>query len=89
MKIGLLDDYADTEEDNINALFKMALERVAFLPFGLLIDKFRWDLFSGKTPETEWNKHWWDLRAQYQKIKPPNGVRGEEFFDPGAKYHIP
>lgn len=88
-KIGLLEDYKDTEEDNINALFKMALERVAFLPFGLLIDKYRWDLFSGTTPETEWNKHWWELRAKYQKVKAPNGARSEDFFDAGAKYHIP
>lgn len=67
----------------------MALERVAFLPFGLLIDKWRWDLFSGKTPESEWNKHWWELRTQYQKIKAPSGLRNESYFDPGAKYHIP
>lgn len=67
----------------------MALERVAFLPFGLLIDKYRWDLFSGTTPETEWNKHWWELRAKYQKVKAPNGARNEDFFDAGAKYHIP
>lgn len=87
-KIGLLDDYQGSEKDEINALFKMALERVAFLPFGLLIDKWRWDLFSGKVNETEWNKHWWDLREKYQKVKAPS-TRGEEFFDPGAKFHIP
>ena len=86
--VGLLDAYADTEGDNINALFHMALERVAFLPFGLLIDKWRWDVFSGGIPETEWNKHWWDLRERYQKVSPPS-ERSEEFFDPGAKYHIP
>lgn len=88
-KVNLLDEYEDSEDDNINALFKMALERVAFLPFGLLIDKWRWDVFSGSAPETEWNKRWWEYRTKYQKIKPPNGARGEEFFDPGAKYHIP
>ncbi|KAG5670746.1 hypothetical protein PVAND_000987 [Polypedilum vanderplanki] len=87
-KVGLLSDYKDTEEDNINALFKMALERVAFLPFGLLIDKWRWDLFSGATPESEWNKHWWELREKYQKVRAPS-PRNETFFDPGAKYHIP
>lgn len=87
--IGLLDYYADSEEDNINALFKMALERVAFLPFGYLIDKWRWDVFSGAVQEENWNKHWWDLRRNYQKVTEPEGVRGEDFFDPGAKYHIP
>jgi peptidyl-dipeptidase A len=86
--VGLLTDYEDSEADNINALFHMALERVAFLPFGLLIDKWRWDVFSETTPEAEWNKHWWELREQYQKVKAPSD-RTEEFFDPGAKYHIP
>ena len=86
--VGLLDKYEDSEADNINSLFKMALERVAFLPFGLLIDKWRWDLFNGKVNETQWNQRWWELREQYQKVRAPS-VRGEEFFDPGAKYHIP
>lgn len=88
-KVGLLEEYADSEEDNINALFKMALERVAFLPFGLLIDKWRWDVFSGNATEAEWNKRWWEYRNKYQKVKSPTGERNEEFFDPGAKYHIP
>lgn len=88
ISVGLLDNYEDSQADNINALYKMALQRVAFLPFGLLIDKWRWDVFSGQTPENEWNKHWWELREKYQKIKAPT-PRGEEFFDPGAKYHIP
>lgn len=52
----------DTHEDNINALFKMALERVAFLPFGFLIDLYRYDLFSGKVSEEDWNQHWEKLR---------------------------
>lgn len=87
-KIGLLENYLDTEADNINALFHMALERVAFLPFGLLIDMWRWDVFSGNVTESEWNSHWWKLREEYQKVKAPSN-RDEEFFDPGAKYHVP
>jgi peptidyl-dipeptidase A len=87
-KIGLLDNYADTDQDNINALFKMALERVAFLPFGLLIDKWRWDVFSGEVKEDKWNEHWWNLREKYQKVKAPID-RSETDFDAGAKYHIP
>jgi peptidyl-dipeptidase A len=83
-----LEKYDDSEADNINALFHMALERVAFLPFGLLIDKWRWDVFSGEVKEEKWNEHWWKLREKYQKVQAPS-VRGEEFFDPGAKYHIP
>lgn len=87
-KIGLLDDYADSEADNINALFSMALERVAFLPFGYLIDLWRWDVFSGAVKESEWNAHWWELREKYQKVYAPV-PRSEDDFDPGAKYHIP
>jgi peptidyl-dipeptidase A len=86
--IGLLDNYADSDADNINALFSMALERVAFLPFGLLIDKWRWDVFSGEVKEADWNKHWWSLRKKYQNVEAPSD-RTEAFFDPGAKYHIP
>jgi peptidyl-dipeptidase A len=87
-KIGLLKDYADSEADNINALFKMALERIAFLPFGLLIDQWRWNVFSGKTQESDWNKFWWTLREGFQEVSQPN-PRDESFFDPGAKYHVP
>lgn len=65
----------------------MALERVAFLPFGLLMDQYRWDIFSGKTPESQWNKHWELLREKYQKIRSPV-QRSEEHFDAGAKIHV-
>lgn len=61
-QVGLLGAYKDTPEDNINALFKMALERIAFLPFGFLIDLYRYDLFSGKITEDNWNTHWEQLR---------------------------
>lgn len=75
-------------EDNINALLSEALQRIAFLPFGLLVDKWRWDVFSGAVPESKWNEHWWNLRRKYQKVSPPS-QRDENFFDPGAKYHVP
>lgn len=87
LKIGLLDEYKNTKEDNINALYKEGLQRIAFLPFGLLVDKWRWDVFSGKTPKSEWNKHWWDLRLKYQKVSPPVD-RSEIDFDAGAKFHV-
>lgn len=61
-QIGLLEDYNDSEEDNINALFKIALERIAFIPFGLLIDTYRWDIFRKNVTESGWNQHWEDLR---------------------------
>ncbi|GFG29388.1 hypothetical protein Cfor_04455 [Coptotermes formosanus] len=87
-KVGLLENYADTEEDSINALMQIALQKVAFLPFGLLIDMWRWDVFSGKINESQWNAHWWELRENIQKVKAPV-PRSEADFDPGAKYHVP
>lgn len=66
----------------------MALERVSFLPFGLLIDKWRWDVFSGRIPESNWNSHWWSLRKAYQRVSPPT-ERSENDFDPGSKFHVP
>ena len=64
------------------------MERIAFLPFGYLMDKWMWGVYGGEIKSSEYNKKWWELRLKYQGIKPLN-IRGEEFFDPGAKYHIP
>jgi peptidyl-dipeptidase A len=86
-QIGLLDRAPGTEED-IPFLLKMALDKIAFLPFGLLVDRWRWQVFSGEaTPET-YNDAWWTLRTRYQGITPP-GPRPADAFDPGAKYHVP
>jgi len=87
VKIGLLDRAPDLSRD-IGLLLGRALEKVAFLPFGLLIDQWRWNVFSGKVPPEQYNSAWWVLRRQYQGVAPPS-PRGEEFFDPGAKYHVP
>jgi peptidyl-dipeptidase A len=87
VKIGLLDKAPDASRD-IGLLLNRALEKVAFLPFGLLIDQWRWKVFSGEVTPEQYNKAWWDLRLKYQGIAPPT-TRGEEFFDPGAKYHVP
>ncbi|MCC7075041.1 MAG: M2 family metallopeptidase [Deltaproteobacteria bacterium] len=87
--IGVFDKApADNEKNLINLQMKDALDKIAFLPFGLLMDKWRWDVFSGKTKPAEYNKRWWELRTQYQGIAPV-ATRGEASFDPGAKYHIP
>jgi len=86
-QIGLLNRVPGTEED-IPYLLKMALDKIAFLPFGLLMDKWRWDVFSGATPPERYNQAWWELRMRYQGIAPP-APRPENAFDPGAKYHIP
>jgi len=87
VKIGLLDKAPDTSRD-IGLLMTKALEKVGFLPFGLLIDEWRWKVFSGEITPAAYNKAWWDLKLKYQGVAPPSG-RGEEFFDPGAKYHVP
>jgi peptidyl-dipeptidase A len=87
VKIGLLDKAPDASRD-IGLLLSRALEKVAFLPFGLLIDQWRWKVFSGEISPADYNKAWWDLRLKYQGVAPP-AARGEEFFDPGAKYHVP
>lgn len=88
-KINLLKNYTESYESSINSLMHMALEKVAFLPFGLLIDKWRWDVFSGSVSEDKWNSHWWDYRMKYQKVKPPVERSDETDFDPGAKFHVP
>jgi peptidyl-dipeptidase A len=87
VKIGMLDKAPDASRD-IGLLMGRALEKVAFLPFGLLIDQWRWKVFSGEVKPADYNKAWWDLRLRYQGVAPVT-PRGEEFFDPGAKYHVP
>ncbi len=87
-KLGLLDAVPKGDKGKLNFQMKMALDKVAFLPFGLMIDKWRWDVLSGKTPKDKYNAAWWDLRTKYQGISAP-APRSEADFDPGAKYHIP
>jgi peptidyl-dipeptidase A len=86
VKIGLLDKAPDTSKD-IGLLLHKALEKIAFLPFGLVIDQWRWKVFSGEIPPEKYNQTWWQLRLKYQGIAPPVG-RSEEDFDAGAKYHV-
>ena len=69
-------------------LLRRALEKIPFLPFGVVIDKWRWEVFGGTVSPREYNRRWWELRAAYPGVAPPQ-PRGEEEFDPGAKYHIP
>lgn len=86
-KLGLIET-VPPESDDIDRLLQQALEKVAFLPFGLLIDKWRWEVFSGQVKPDQYNKAWWDLRLKYQGVAPPV-ARTEADFDPGAKYHVP
>ncbi len=86
--IGLVGNVKPNERVVINQQMLTALDKIAFLPFGKLVDQWRWDVFSGKTAPGEYNAAWWDQRTKYQGIKPPI-ERTEADFDPGAKYHIP
>ncbi len=86
--LGLLDQVPAGDKGRLNFQMKMALDKVAFLPFGLLIDKWRWDVFSGKTPKAKYNEAWWALRTKYQGVSAPV-QRSEADFDPGAKFHVP
>jgi len=86
-KIGLLETIPPPDAD-IPLLLKQALDKVAFLPFGIMIDQWRWRVFSGDIKPADYNKAWWDLRLKYQGVVPP-APRSEADFDPGAKYHVP
>jgi peptidyl-dipeptidase A len=85
-QLGIIDKVPDEQAD-IPYLLRMALDKVAFLPFGLLVDKWRWGVFSGKITPEHYNDAWWDLVKQYQGMVPP-GPRPANAFDPGAKFHV-
>ncbi|HEY8223932.1 MAG TPA: M2 family metallopeptidase [Pyrinomonadaceae bacterium] len=86
-QIGLIDRVPDSSAD-LGFLLNRALDKVAFLPFGYLVDQWRWKVFSGEIGPNDYNKAWWDLREKYQGIAPPV-PRSEQDFDAGAKYHVP
>ena len=86
-QLGLIDTIPPESAD-IPLLLHTALDKIAFLPFGLLIDKWRWQVYSGQVTPAHYNSAWWALREKYQGIAPPV-ERSEADFDPGAKYHIP
>jgi peptidyl-dipeptidase A len=86
-QVGLLDALPSTAADTM-LLLRQALDKIAFLPFGLLVDQWRWRVFDGSVTRDQYNDAWWDLRKKYQGIAPP-GPRPADAFDPGAKYHVP
>ena len=89
VQIGLLDESdVPSAEGDTDLLLRQALEKVAFMPFGLMVDQWRWKVFSGEISPEEYNSGWWELREHYQGIRPP-AERPSGSFDPGAKYHIP
>jgi peptidyl-dipeptidase A len=87
VKLGFIKQAPDPSKD-LGLLMQKALEKIAFLPFGLLIDQWRWKVFSGEITPEQYNQAWWALRLKYQGVVPPV-ARTEDDFDPGAKYHVP
>ncbi len=89
VEIGLLDaDAVPGDDADLALLMRQAMDKVAFLPFGLMVDKWRWNVFNGTYSPSEYNSGWWELREEYQGLKAPSD-RPSDAFDPGAKYHIP
>ena len=86
-EIGLINTIPDESKD-IGLLMKMALDKVAFIPFGLMVDQWRWKVYSGEVTPENYNTAWWELREKYQGVRAPV-EREKNAFDPGAKYHVP
>ena len=88
VQIGLLDpaDVPDASAD-LGLLMDTALDKIAFLPFAIMMDQWRWQVLRGEIQPEDYNEAWWELRQSYQGIVPPT-ERGENAFDPGSKYHI-
>lgn len=86
-QIGLIEQTPDASAD-IGFLLQRSLDKVAFLPFGYLVDQWRWKVFSGEVGPNDYNSAWWELREKYQGVSPP-APRSESDFDAGAKYHVP
>jgi peptidyl-dipeptidase A len=87
VKTGLL-PAPPRNQDDVEFLLRMALDKVAFLPFGLVVDQWRWKVFSGEIPPAQYNAAWWALREKYQGVAAPL-PRPADAFDAGAKYHVP
>ncbi|MET0193940.1 MAG: M2 family metallopeptidase [Hyphomicrobiaceae bacterium] len=89
VQIGLLDkSKVPSADKDTGLLLRQAMDKVAFLPFGLLIDRYRWKIFSGEITPAQYQTGWDQLRLQYQGVVPPT-ARPADGFDPGAKYHVP
>jgi peptidyl-dipeptidase A len=88
VKLGFIEKPPDASKD-LGLLMHRALEKIAFLPFGLMIDQWRWKVFSGEITPDKYNAAWWELRKKYQGVAPPNDRPDPDYFDPGAKYHVP
>lgn len=86
-QIGLIDEIPDASND-IGMLMQVALDKIAFIPFGLMVDQWRWKVLAGEVSPEQYNDLWWELREKYQGVMAPV-ARDADAFDPGAKYHVP
>merc|ERR1711879_362230 len=86
MGIGLIDEIPDPSND-VGMLLQTALDKIAFIPFGLMVDQWRWKVMAGEVGPEDYNELWWNLRDKYQGIMAPVD-RDANAFDPGAKYHV-
>jgi peptidyl-dipeptidase A len=86
-QIGLIDEIPDASND-IGMLMQVALDKIAFIPFGLMVDQWRWKVLAGEVSPEQYNDLWWELREKYQGVMAPV-TRDADAFDPGAKYHVP
>ena len=86
-EIGLIDEIPDPSND-VGMLLQTALDKIAFIPFGLMVDQWRWKVMAGEVGPDDYNELWWNLREKYQGVMAPVG-RDANAFDPGAKYHVP
>jgi len=88
--IGLIsEDMIPDANADTGLLLNQALDKISFLPFAYMMDKWRWQVFSGDITPENYNQSWWDLRTEFQGIVPPGGARPADAFDPGSKFHIP
>jgi peptidyl-dipeptidase A len=84
---GVLPEASEHPEAVLNEQMRMGLEKLSFLPFGLLVDMWRWRVFSGEVAPEQYTQAWWTLRAELQGVRPPHARHADD-FDPGAKYHV-
>ncbi len=87
VELGFIEEEPPADAD-IGLLLRMALDKVAFVPFSMVVDNWRWKVFSGEVTPADYNAAWWELRTKYQGVVPPV-ERSEADFDPGAKFHVP
>ncbi|MFK3736778.1 M2 family metallopeptidase [Massilia sp. TN1-12] len=85
-KVGLMKTEPDPSQD-IGPLLYTALQKVAFMPFAYMVDKWRWQVYGGQVKPADYDKAWWALKEQYQGVSRPAPLAADG-FDAGAKFHV-